>query len=251
MILSNSTVVSMVSYSKSTDTIIVGERPLFREGVAALLRNTPYKVIASVHRCSELKDVHASADPRTLIILGGDGDDDGLEASRSIGTLRGLFPKSIVIVIAETRLPTNFQELLTAAPDGYVANLTSREVLIRLLEVALLGQRVIVLPQPKSLPTLAEESSSVRRPTLGNGNARYDARDLSADEKDPKLSQREREILIRLAQGGSNKEIARVCNIAEATVKVHLKAILRKTTAHNRTQAAIWAIAKGYPPHSG
>ena len=63
----------------------------------------------------------------------------------------------------------------------------------------------------------------------------------SVGAKDPQLSQREREILLRLAEGESNKQIARLCNITESTVKVHLKAILRKITVHNRTQAAIWA----------
>jgi DNA-binding CsgD family transcriptional regulator len=68
----------------------------------------------------------------------------------------------------------------------------------------------------------------------------------SVGAKDPQLSLREREILLRLAEGESNKQIARLCNITESTVKVHLKAILRKITVHNRTQAAIWAISKGY-----
>ena len=136
-----------------------------------------------------------------------------------------------------------------ATPDGYVANLTSRDVLLRLLDVALLDQRLIVLSQPISLPTPAEERGSARRPTLGDGNARYDERYLrapSAEEKDPQLSRREREILTRLAEGASNKKIAQLCNIAQSTVKVHLKAILRKIAAQNRTQAALWAIAKGY-----
>jgi two-component system, NarL family, nitrate/nitrite response regulator NarL len=63
------------------------------------------------------------------------------------------------------------------------------------------------------------------------------------------LSQRESQILISVAKGGSNKAIARLYNLSEATVKVHLKAILRKTKTHNRTQAAIWAIEQGFQNH--
>src|SRR5262249_29075106 len=59
------------------------------------------------------------------------------------------------------------------------------------------------------------------------------------------LSRRERQVLVYLARGDSNKMIARRCEISEATVKVHLKAILRKIAAHNRTQAAIWALENG------
>jgi two-component system nitrate/nitrite response regulator NarL len=57
----------------------------------------------------------------------------------------------------------------------------------------------------------------------------------------PKLSTREAEILHCLTEGAPNKIIARKLDVAEATVKVHIKAILRKIGAANRTQAAMWA----------
>ena len=56
---------------------------------------------------------------------------------------------------------------------------------------------------------------------------------------------RETQILRFLLSGYSNKAIARQLNIAEATVKVHLKGVLRKVNAANRTQAAIWALSHG------
>jgi two-component system nitrate/nitrite response regulator NarL len=58
----------------------------------------------------------------------------------------------------------------------------------------------------------------------------------------PQLSTREKLILRCLIQGYSNKCIARKINISEATVKVHVKAILRKIRLHNRTEAAIWGM---------
>jgi two-component system, NarL family, nitrate/nitrite response regulator NarL len=64
------------------------------------------------------------------------------------------------------------------------------------------------------------------------------------------LSGREGEILCNLLHGHSNKTIARELNISEATVKVHLKALLRKLKARNRTQAAIWAMENGYATRS-
>jgi two-component system nitrate/nitrite response regulator NarL len=57
----------------------------------------------------------------------------------------------------------------------------------------------------------------------------------------PSLSRREMLILRMLMQGASNKTIARNLVITESTVKVHMKAILRKLRLQNRTQAAIWA----------
>jgi two-component system nitrate/nitrite response regulator NarL len=58
----------------------------------------------------------------------------------------------------------------------------------------------------------------------------------------PALSERERQIIDGLVKGQSNKTIARAFGIAEATVKVHMKAILRKIPCSNRTQVAIWAL---------
>jgi two-component system nitrate/nitrite response regulator NarL len=61
----------------------------------------------------------------------------------------------------------------------------------------------------------------------------------------PQLSPREKSILRCLIEGDSNKCIARKIDIAEATVKVHVKAILRKIRVQNRTQAAIWGMNNG------
>jgi two-component system, NarL family, nitrate/nitrite response regulator NarL len=59
------------------------------------------------------------------------------------------------------------------------------------------------------------------------------------------LSPREHEILQALVTGASNKMIAIKLGITEATVKVHLKTLLRKIDVNNRTQAAIWAMNNG------
>src|SRR5262249_11302415 len=71
----------------------------------------------------------------------------------------------------------------------------------------------------------------------GNGRCRC--------ESNASLSPRERQILISIAEGKSNKLIARQFSLTESTVKVHLKAVLRKLGKQNRTQAAIWAIEHG------
>ena len=60
------------------------------------------------------------------------------------------------------------------------------------------------------------------------------------------LSERKEQILKDLVKGLPNKIIARKLDIAEATVKVHMKSLLRKIRVANRTQAAIWALENGY-----
>ena len=67
----------------------------------------------------------------------------------------------------------------------------------------------------------------------------------SQADNTPRLSAREKSILRCMVDGDSNKVIARKIDITEATVKVHVKAILRKIRVHNRTQGAIWAMNNG------
>ena len=61
----------------------------------------------------------------------------------------------------------------------------------------------------------------------------------------PLLSPQEKVILRCIIEGESNKCIARKINVTEATVKVHVKAILRKIRVQNRTQAAVWGMNNG------
>ena len=60
-----------------------------------------------------------------------------------------------------------------------------------------------------------------------------------------KLSPREREIIVMLAHGASNKEIARVLNLSESTIKIHVQGILRKLHIAKRVQAAVYAVEHG------
>ena len=63
------------------------------------------------------------------------------------------------------------------------------------------------------------------------------------------LSEREGQVLQCLVHGDSNKMIGNRLNITEATIKVHMKSLLRKINATNRTQAAIWAMKNGLGPN--
>jgi two-component system nitrate/nitrite response regulator NarL len=103
-----------------------------------------------------------------------------------------------------------------------------------------MGSGCMEAHQPKSFAeTLAREETLARvdtEPKCGAASA----------SNDPQFSQQEQQILAYLAQGKTNKVIARLCNISESTVGHHLAAILRKIHVHNRTQAAVWAVANGY-----
>src|SRR5262249_37441288 len=101
-----------------------------------------------------------------------------------------------------------------------------------------------VFAMGRSMVTTAIESAARTASDNATKNVVGESCDSNAS-----LSPRERQILISLAEGKSNKVIARQFNLTESTVKVHLKAVLRKLGKHNRTQAAIWAIEHGLRVH--
>lgn len=121
-----------------------------------------------------------------------------------------------------------------AGADGFCLTTCSRDVLIRSLELVMLGEVVV----PSQLIVAMLESSSMRSidyPLLPSPEHL-----IGALPQRP-LSSRELEVLTLLKEGAPNKVIARRLDVAEATVKVHVKTILRKIGVHNRAQAAIWA----------
>ena len=225
---------------QSISTVIVGRRALLREGIASLLQNTSYKVLVTVGSAMELEKVKLPIGRRTLAIIGVDGTNGNLESIfETINFLRSLGDCKIILV-AETSTPIDLERAIALAPDGYIHNLASRDILIRSLELTLMNQQVFVLGPPIA-PSIRDHYGSNVSIAPGEPRSLEGSRG-----ENPPLSQRERQVLICLAHGESNKSIARLCAITESTVKVHLKAILRKTHAQNRTQAAIWAIERGF-----
>ncbi|WP_181832707.1 helix-turn-helix domain-containing protein [Bosea caraganae] len=112
--------------------------------------------------------------------------------------------------------------------------------LIKSLELVMLGESIFPsailtrMADEHGLDIEIEDEIAVEEPPI-----LHSSRSLSA---------REMQILQCLVRGQSNKMIARNLDIVEATVKVHIKAILRKIHVQNRTQAAIWAVNRLDPP---
>jgi two-component system, NarL family, nitrate/nitrite response regulator NarL len=229
----------------STSTIIVGQRALLREGLASLLHSTEYTVARSVSRAGELDEASTGQGGRILVILAiGGTSADYEEMADNIDLLRSRLSNVKIVVVAETAGTIDLQRIMALAPDGYILNLGSREILVKSLELALLDQKIFVLGEPVA----RQISPDTERRHGTNGSSSHSeppSTNPKVETHASALSQRELDVLACLSRGDSNKNIARSCNITEATVKVHLKAILRKTEAQNRTQAAIWALANG------
>ena len=117
-----------------------------------------------------------------------------------------------------------------AGASGYLIKTISCDPLGGALRLISMGEKVFPSQIAESL---LDPAWRMARP---NWNAGREALNLSA---------REIEILRCLVSGEANKVISRRLHITEATVKVHIKAILRKLRVTNRTQAAIWAVTRG------
>jgi two-component system nitrate/nitrite response regulator NarL len=215
---------------------------LRREGIASFLKDTPYKVVTVVGRPTELTDHDVAKESRALAIVGIDSGSGGLgQAAESVRLLRSLMPDGKIVLVAETSRPFDLQCVLALAPDGYILNLGSRDLLLKSLELIFMDQQIFVLGGRTA--ALSDGGHDTQLP--GGAVGSHFGSSYELETMTHQLSHRERQVLICLAHGGSNKVIARLCHISESTVKVHLKAILRKTHTQNRTQAAIWAIERG------
>jgi two-component system nitrate/nitrite response regulator NarL len=156
-------------------------------------------------------------DNQTIAVI--DFDDCKDPESVSAHQSRGV--KIVPLVSKTDSLEIEFDEI--APLSGILSYDLSADALVRSLLLISSGERVF----PHDLAS-------------GRKSATPSFEDRSNDAR---LSPREREILSHLVGGESNKLIARHLDIAEATVKVHLKSVQRKIRVENRTQAAIWALA--------
>jgi two-component system nitrate/nitrite response regulator NarL len=143
-------------------------------------------------------------------------------------------PKAKIVIFADHLDPAATTQAYKAGVDGVCSTDMDRDVLLKALELVMLGERFI--PAAMGLALLEAGPSGL----VGSDGENVVPMRRHGDAPQS-LSQRETQILRCLIDGSSNKHIARQLGVAEATVKVHIKAILRKAKVANRTQAAMWA----------
>jgi len=219
---------------QATPTLLVEPNTLLREGLRRILAETAYNPVSLAASFDEAFSAFDGAPGPFLLIM--DGARDHEEACNQIQQLKVQYPSARVLVLVDRydlkQIITAFQ----AGADAYLVKSVSCEVLVKTLDLVMLGEVVF----PSVVLELLREHvlrSDAEAETQGPGKA------SPAQFQSKGLSVRETVILRCLMDGDSNKLIARKFDITEATVKVHVKAILRKIHAKNRTQAAIWAAS--------
>src|SRR6266852_4455221 len=227
---------------QSFATILVGKNILLREGLARILCSANFRILASVSRADDLLPSKLQLhQPLFLIVHTGDDFDSAVE---QIELFRDQHPGGRIAVVADHYRLGELVSAFRAGANGYFADVMACDVFIKSMELVMMGETIFP-------PAFLSFVLDPERDRLGQAAPRDENNQAMLVRTEntfaPQLSTREKSILRRLIEGDSNKCIARKIDIAEATVKVHVKAILRKIRVHNRTQAAIWGVNHGSP----
>jgi two-component system nitrate/nitrite response regulator NarL len=223
-------------------TVVIGRNVLIREGIAGILRSANFCNVTSVSCVDDLPPGDQDQEQLALIVHTDNVFDSTIE---QLEFLRDRDPRSRIAVVTNHYRQDEMIAAARAGTNGYFADVVNCEVFIKSIELMMIGETVF---SQGSLVSVEIEAGSIFSKTMEQ--PRHDDSKLAVPENDQlvqQLSPRERTVLERLIEGDSNKCIARKIDVAEATVKVHVKAILRKIRVQNRTQAAIWGM-NYWPP---
>jgi two-component system nitrate/nitrite response regulator NarL len=207
---------------------IVGKNEIVREGLSRILVEEGFTVLATSVDVAALQPDLTDAPVFDLIVVDAQSMMDGLAAVR---TLHHNFPHARVVILGDDFSVETTSETMSCGADGYLAKQISCKPLARSLELIASGEKVVSTRTVQAM--IARDWSKAPNCLV-----------LSMPG-DVRLSERERGVLQCLARGDANKLISRELDITEATVKVHVKAIMRKLGVLNRTQAAILAVTRG------
>ena len=205
-----------------------------RAGIRHIVDGTRFAVAREPETSSQLP-AFPDGSPAFYIVGESHSADMLLE---TVAVLKAQCPWARVVVLADHFDPATMKRALQAGVNGLCSTGMDRAALIKALELVMLGETFIA---SAFALTILDEMSQAHEAEASMGSALTFAHDTATGADN--LSSRETEILGRLMEGDSNKVIARKLDLAEATIKVHIKSILRKIRVKNRTQAAMWASA--------
>ncbi len=204
--------------------LVIDDHPLVQEGVAAALEALGHDVDVIAAADSEQGLAAAAANPDIDLVLL-DLALPGMSGLGVIGALHQRFPSLPVVVLSALEDPENIRNAISAGAMGFVPKSAQTRVLIEALQQVLEGN--------VSVPG-----------TLGAAGASARAAGTAAPGNEPDvalLTLRQIEVLSRLCQGKTNKQIATELGLSEKTVKAHVTAIFKVLGVVNRTQAVLAA----------
>ncbi len=205
--------------------LIADDHALFRKGLEMVLHEEPdIQVVAEASDAEEAVQRTLATMPDVVLMDVRMPKGGGIEAARRI---KEMTPHVKVVMLTVSDEDRDLFESVKAGAVGYLLKEASIEEVPEAIRAAYRGQSLI---SPSMAARLLDEFKSISR---RSGLRGYPA---------PRLTDREMEILRLVADGKSNKEIARELYISENTVKNHVRNILEKLHLHSRMEAVLYAL---------
>lgn len=215
--------------------LLVDDHALFRSGIKSLLQRHPeFEIVGEAG--DGMEGVKRAAQLRPDVVLL-DLHMPGLSGRDAAAMMAEEAPESHVLMLTVSEDAEDLIETLRAGACGYLLKNIEAETLTAAITKAAAGESVI---SPQMMGKLVQGVRGA--PPKASTEAAAPA--VVASELN-KLSPRERETLVLVARGQSNKEIARTLDLAESTVKIHVQNVLRKLGLTSRVQAAVFAVEQG------
>jgi DNA-binding NarL/FixJ family response regulator len=222
----------MTEKPEPVTVVVADDQSAVREGLVLLLGTLPgIAVIGEAEDGEAAVEVVAAKDPQVVLMDLNMPRVDGVEATRRVRASR---PQTQVVVLTTYSDDESIIGALQAGALGYLTKDATRTEIGRAVLAAAAGQAVL---DPEVQQRLL--SAAVRAPAAA-----------AAESSDTDLTPCEFEVLRLIAEGKSNREIARALFVSEATVKTHVNRIFAKTGSRDRGQATRYAYQHGYaePP---
>ena len=208
--------------NESCRVLIVDDHPLFRRGLVQLLRTIPaFVLVGEAASGAEGLVLARELRPDLILLDLNMRDGDGLDMLRGLRTARS---EARVVMVTVSDSGEDVVAALRGGAEGYLLKDMEPEAMLEALQDVAAG-RVVIPPQLNHLLAAALRGES--RPQSAGAAG---------------LTEQELRILEKIAAGLPNKQIGRELDIAEGTVKVHVKHILRKLELRSRVEAAVWAV---------
>jgi two-component system nitrate/nitrite response regulator NarL len=208
---------------RPTRIVLVDDHPLMRKGMVQLLALEPdFEVVGEAASGAAALPLCREVAP-DLVLL--DLNMAGMNGIETLRQLRDAGCRALAVVYTVSDNAEDVARALRAGANGYLLKDMEPEALIDALREILEGNLTV---SPQLTSAMARVLRGQETPPV----------DISA------LTDREQQILRLIAEGHSNKVIGRKLDIAETTVKVHVKHLLKKLNMRSRVEAAIWAVRR-------
>ena len=219
----------MTDTPQPVTVVVADDQAAVREGLVLLLGTLPgITVVGQAEDGAAAVETVAATDPQVVLMDLNMPRLDGVEATRRI---RADHPQTQVVVLTTYSDDESIIGALQAGALGYLTKDATRAEIGRAVLAAAAGQAVLDPAVQQRLLLAA---------------ARAPAPQPDQDHDPDELTPRESDVLRLIAEGKSNREIARALYVSEATVKTHVNRIFAKTGSRDRTQAIRYAYTHGY-----